>query len=244
MANDGRYLKPSKLVETLDRLNQRIIERFPGSGLSRVCADLLSTAKLTDGRARNANRPNRLVYLFVAVVLAGFVVGQVYALSLLDMKGLSLSGNVAELTSALESAVNLMLLAGALVWFLVTLDTRLKRRKAFRHLHELRCIAHMIDIHQLTKDPVVILHDAELTTSSPKREMTGFQLARYLDYCSEMLSLVGKLAALYAERTHDSQTVAAATDIETLTTNLSRKIWQKIMFIGNRNDHRPIKGKA
>ncbi len=53
-----------------------------------------------------------------------------------------------------------------------------------------------------------------------------------LDYCTEALSLIGKLAALYSEKTDDLQTIEAATDVETLTTNLGRKIWQKISLIG------------
>ena len=61
--------------------------------------------------------------------------------------------------------------------------------------------------------------------------MTAFELRRYLDYCSEMLALVGKLAALYAQAIDDHQSTAAAAEIEDLTSGLSRKIWQKIMIL-------------
>ncbi len=54
-------------------------------------------------------------------------------------------------------------------------------------------------------------------------------LERYLDYCSEMLSLTGKLAALFAQSCRDPEVVAGAGDIEQLTTALSRKIRQKSM---------------
>ncbi len=57
------------------------------------------------------------------------------------------------------------------------------------------------------------------------------QLKRYLDYCSEMLSLVGKVAALYSTGFPDSEIVSAANDIEDLCTSLSRKVWQKIVVI-------------
>jgi hypothetical protein len=53
-------------------------------------------------------------------------------------------------------------------------------------------------------------------------------MCRYLDYCSEMLALVGKIAALYAPRIDDPVALAAVDGIESLTTNLSRKVWQKI----------------
>ncbi|MFM7924284.1 MAG: hypothetical protein ACKPJJ_29030, partial [Planctomycetaceae bacterium] len=54
---------------------------------------------------------------------------------------------------------------------------------------------------------------------------------RYLDYCSELLSLVGKLAALYAQSTSDPVVLQSVNDIEQLTNGLSRKIWQKIMML-------------
>jgi hypothetical protein len=97
-------------------------------------------------------------------------------------------------------------------------------------LHRLRSLAHVIDMHQLTKDPTVLL-DAHKTSVSPERTMTRFELTRYLDYCSEMLALIGKLAALYGERMRDSVVIDAVNDIENLTTGLGRKIWQKITII-------------
>ena len=66
---------------------------------------------------------------------------------------------------------------------------------------------------------------------SPKREMTAFELNRYLDYCSELLSLLGKIAALYGKQLDDPVALAAVDNIEALTTGLSRKVWQKVMLI-------------
>jgi hypothetical protein len=62
--------------------------------------------------------------------------------------------------------------------------------------------------------------------------MTRFQLARYLDYCAELLALIGKLAALYAERSRDALIIEAVNDLELLTTELGRKTWQKIIILG------------
>jgi hypothetical protein len=47
------------------------------------------------------------------------------------------------------------------------------------------------------------------------------------------LSLVGKLAALYAQSNSDSVVLQSVNDIETLTNGISRKIWQKIMILDN-----------
>jgi hypothetical protein len=86
-------------------------------------------------------------------------------------------------------------------------------------------------MHQLTKDPSQYIAGATETASSPARTMTAFELTRYLNYCSEMLSLTNKLAAVYAQHLPDSVVIEAVNDIETLTTNLSSKIWQKITII-------------
>ena len=61
--------------------------------------------------------------------------------------------------------------------------------------------------------------------------MTEFELSRYLDYCAEMLALTAKLAALYANQSHDEVVFAAVNEVENLTSNLGRKIWQKIMIL-------------
>jgi hypothetical protein len=94
-------------------------------------------------------------------------------------------------------------------------------------------MAHIIDMHQLTKDPERSLnHDRKTdTASSPKRTLTPFELTRYLDYCAEALSVISKLAALYVQRFDDPVTLSAVNDIEQLTSGLSRKIWQKIMIV-------------
>ena len=46
-----------------------------------------------------------------------------------------------------------------------------------------------------------------------------------------MLSLTGKVAALYAQELDDPVVVEAVNDIEMLATNLSRKVWQKIAIL-------------
>ena len=39
-----RSLDPEKIIETIERLSSRIDERFPDSGLGRVCKELLTIA--------------------------------------------------------------------------------------------------------------------------------------------------------------------------------------------------------
>jgi hypothetical protein len=130
-----------------------------------------------------------------------------------------------------EAAMNIVVLSGAMLFFLVSLETRIKRRRSLSDLHRFRSIAHVIDMHQLTKDPSTILGGGAPTASSPKRTMSRFELTRYLNYCSETLSLTNKLAALYAQHLPDPVIIDAVNDIEDLTTNLCNKIWQKITIL-------------
>ena len=46
-----------------------------------------------------------------------------------------------------------------------------------------------------------------------------------------MLSISGKIAALFAQSVNDDVVVGAVNDVEDLGSNLSRKIWQKITMI-------------
>jgi hypothetical protein len=132
--------------------------------------------------------------------------------------------------------VNLLILFGGAAWFLLTLEERVKRQRALDAFYRLRSLAHIIDMHQLTKDPTIVLQGAHPTAASPQRSMTQFELTRYLDYCAEMLALIGKLAALYAEHMRDGVVIDAVNDIENLTSGLGRKIWQKITIISALQD--------
>jgi hypothetical protein len=86
-------------------------------------------------------------------------------------------------------------------------------------------------MHQLTKDPDSVVQPTPPTDASPERTLTRAQLGRYLDYCSELLALVSKLAAVLAQHQQDSVVLGAVNEIEVLTSSLSRKIWQKITIL-------------
>ena len=82
-------------------------------------------------------------------------------------------------------------------------------------------------MHQLTKDPAYLLAKSPIQTteSSPVRTLSRHQLMRYLDYCSELLALNAKVAALFAQNTDDTAVLNAVNDLELLTQGLSAKIW-------------------
>lgn len=63
----------------------------------------------------------------------------------------------------------------------------------------------------MTVDNTVHRLKLTATASSPKQTLSGPELIRYLDYCSEMLSLIGKLAALYVQKFDDPVALAEVT---------------------------------
>jgi hypothetical protein len=126
---------------------------------------------------------------------------------------------------------NDIVLLGAAIFFLVGIESRTKRRRALKMINELRVTAHVIDMLQLTKDPASLYSFSSVTEHSPKRTYNKFELVRYLDYSSELASLVAKVGALYSQGLPDEVVVRSVNEIETRCTGLSRKIWQKIMIL-------------
>ncbi|WP_024275117.1 hypothetical protein [Hyphomicrobium sp. 802] len=222
-----RALDPAKIVETLERLELRISSRFPGSGLSRVCDSLIDVAKQTSQRIEYVSRPNWVLRLLLIVMIGGALATLLYFTS--QISSLKGTDELSEAVQGLDALFNLVVLLGGGAFFVSTLETRWKRARALSALHELRSIVHVIDMHQLTKDPSAM--GAIRTEQSPARNLTPIELVRYLDYCSEMLSLTAKCSALYAERLSDSVIVDTVGDLERLTSELSNKIWQKITII-------------
>lgn len=222
-----RSLDAVRIAETADRLGKRIRERFPGSGLSGVADELRTEVDSAADTARWLAKPQwgvRAVSWGSIALMLGVLVATVTFLR----NGVELFSSVADFLQGLDSAVNELVLFGAASYFLLGWETRRKRRRALRALHALRSLAHIIDMHQLTKDPERLLNPGQSTPSSPTRNFSAFELSRYLDYCSEMLSVISKAAALYVQEFDDPVTLEAVNDVEQLTGSLSQKLWLKI----------------
>ncbi len=231
-----RQLDENRILDTLSVLRRRIEERFPASGLSEVGGELHTVAKETHENIEYLRRPHwplrilATVSILTLVIILGSALVALAA-QLWSQQGSGQSGELAEVVQAVESLVQEAVFLGIAVWFFLTLESRIKRRRALRAIHELRSIAHIVDMHQLTKDPERLLSGEPNTASSPQRNMTLPQLGRYLDYCTEMLSLVSKLAALYVQYFNDPVVLDTVSEVESLAGGLSNKIWQKITLL-------------
>ena len=224
-----RQLSQEKILETLLKLRERIEGRFPGSGLGKVCGELLALSSEVSACAVKLKRPNWPVRIGAGISIALMVAVLTAIVFEVPMRG-RFEG-LPDVVQAMEAGINTMLLFGAAALFLATVEVRLKRRHALRLIHQLRSVAHVVDMHQLTKDPERLTVSPADAAAAGKRIATGPDLARYLDYCSELLSLTSKIAALLVQDFDDGPVLSGVNEIETLTTGLSGKIWQKISLL-------------
>ena len=218
-------LDPARISSTAVEISRRISEQFPGSGLSAVSTTLCGLATASTKRAARLSRPQWQIRLLVSILVTALVAIAVFALLRIRVNGGA--GSWAELAQGLEASVSNVVFFGVAIVFLLSLETRAKRRIALRGLNELRGIAHVIDMHQLAKDPP----SSRRPDAAGESIMSQVETAQYLDYCSELLAVTSKLAALHIQAFSDPVVIDAVNGIQALTLGLSGKIWQKIMIL-------------
>jgi len=220
------------VIATIDQLGRRIRARFADRGLPKAAAELRSAAtEVTElgvhlrGRLRVLRWTARAASVLVALGMALVLV--------VAARDADLSGSVRSVdwVALVESTIQTLVFGGLTLLFLNALPDRLERRHLLRRLHRLRSLAHVIDMHQLTKDPERLRSDFEPTDATVAVDLTRAEMQHYLGYCSELLALVGKVAALCAEDSQDGLILETVSDIENLTNGMSRKIWQKISLL-------------
>ncbi|MCB8957134.1 MAG: hypothetical protein H6529_11740 [Nocardioides sp.] len=225
-------LHPEPVTETVRRLRSRIAERFPDRNLVHVVDELLGLVvqvrqqgSVARGRTRTARVVSRVLVL---AIVAG--TGVALWLALRDAVG-DQGPDGLDWLPLIESTINDVVFAAIAVFFLYSFPERLQRGDLLALLHRLRSLAHIIDMHQLTKDPEHLRPGFSPTDASADDDLDRDQMERYLNYCSELLSLVGKTAALCAEESRDAVVLDTVSTIEELTLGMSRKIWQKISVL-------------
>ena len=232
MPQASLHLLPERITETLERLEGRIEKRFGSdSGLLEVCQRLTvfskDTARVMDDIARPMWWLRGLLGGFVSL---GLIAG-IYTITSLRLSPGNLS--LSDLVQVLEAITSEIIVIGGGLFFLVNIETRVKRARVVDAINKLREVAHIIDMKQLTKDP-----------DSPDQTLSDLELGRYLDYCSELLSLVSKIGVLYITRFDDTEATQSVNQLETLVTGLSAKIWQKISILQSRKQFAALESPA
>jgi hypothetical protein len=220
-----RMLREDKLLETVEKIHKRLHERFPDSGLSHVAAEIVQITREALVRAAAIRRPNVLLRSGLVLLLLIALVGIITYFNSEGHKPF-----LQALLDFLDAAKGSAAILTALAVFFITLETRLKRRRALQAVHELRAIAHIIDMHQLAKDPDLLGHPTEPITISEK-PADADSLRRYLHYSTELLAVVSKIGQVYVQDFPDATAQTAVDNFETLATGLSSKIWQKLMIL-------------
>jgi hypothetical protein len=143
-----RALDADQIERTIGRLVRRVEQRFAGSGLAAVVRELEGIAHRTSETAAWISRP--LVWLRVAIGLLVLLIVAGLGVSLGTLQVRVGPPTLPELVQGIEATINDVVYVAIAVFFLVTIEIRVKRRRALRAIHELRAIAHVIDMHQLT----------------------------------------------------------------------------------------------
>jgi hypothetical protein len=225
-------LDSAKIIGTAERLARRVDQQFPQSGLSKVAAEIVAVSHGCERDAMRLGRAHKPIRLLVAALFAAGVGSALLVAR--DLKIGHVEGGDLTLVQAIDSAMNIAILFGLGVISLLRWESNWKKRRALAALHPLRSLAHIIDMHQLTKDPNRVRRPLARGEGDQRSAMAPDRLVAYLDDCSDMLALIGKMAALFAQSHQESSVVQTVNDIEVLTTNLSRKIWQKIAIVEQR----------
>ena len=225
-------LDPRVVIKLAQTLANRVGERFPSRGLANAAVELARNAVHISSEARRLSHRNRwLQMLTVCLFLLGFAAVVRVAKSVPWTLTFGENTEVFQALQGIDAGIHMIVLTALVVLFSMNWEMRAKRRRAIEGLQSLRAYAHVVDMHQLNKDPAALAANLPPTRSSPERDLSPQELLRYLDYCSELLSVISKFAALYSQYSRDPVVIEAVNDVEQLTSSLSAKIWQKIMIL-------------
>src|SRR4051794_10538931 len=101
-------LDANKIIATIELLQRRIEQRFPGAGLGGVASDLLAVARDTEGEAASLARPNRAIQVAVGFLAAVFL--SLIAFALINIPAPT-NTEATNILQTLDAVANLVVLA-------------------------------------------------------------------------------------------------------------------------------------
>jgi hypothetical protein len=217
-------IRSKEIIATVDYIAHTIKERFPDSALAKIAREIYESSKKMDSNVDRILKPRpwlRVLSIVLTLLLVLFGMALIFLSFRMVIYNLKEVASTADFLQGIDSVMSALVLLGGALFFLITGEQKIRRRQTLHHLNELRAVAHVIDLHQLKKDPAIVNKEQKLSQQ---------RTAEYLDYCSDLLSIIGKMAAYYEKNIEDNEVREAAEGVENLTTGLSRKIWQKIMI--------------
>ena len=130
----GTRAGEDKLLETAERLQKRIAKLFPDSGLTQIAGEIVQITREAMARAEKIRRPDLLLRGGLALLALLAVAGVVKHFYSYNDSQTALR-DLMQFMDTTKGAAAYM--AGAAI-FLVTLEVRLKRRRALKAIHERR----------------------------------------------------------------------------------------------------------
>jgi hypothetical protein len=210
-------LDPERIILTADKLAINVEQALPQTTLAGLAKDLAQIARETDQRVKHAARPIYTIRLLSLLAVAGGIAAPLYLLGHLSAKWEF--ETVTDLFEAADAGFNLILLLAGALWFLFTLESRIKRNRVLEFIGELREFTHVIDVTQLYYTPDLYASDGQ---DSPSR----FDYT-YLFFCTQMLGVITNLAALYTRSAPSDSIWRAASEVETLANAIATKLVSK-----------------
>ena len=139
-------------------------------------------------------------------------------------------GNISDLFEAADAGFNMLVGLAGVLWFLVTIDARVKRKQALAHIGELLEFIQIIDVTQLYYTPELYKSNASPDSTRSRFDHT------YLLFCNEMLGVIGNLAPLYTRGNMDDSVWRATSDVIMLANAIQGRLFAKSEAIRLAND--------
>lgn len=172
IVNRYRCLEIERVSKTISKLECRINERLPNVGLVNICKELYIISGEVKQHSERFSRPIWKVRVPIGGAISAVIGLCVVFFLYLFRQQEETAGSISEFLQGFDGLLNGLFLILMLVFFLVTLEGRIKRSKIAKALQELRAMAHVVDMHQLTKDPTHLLNTKVIATpSSPSRTL-------------------------------------------------------------------------
>jgi hypothetical protein len=213
MHHPDRHLDPNKLISTSAALAAWIDKDFNHAHLARVAANVHRLTQEAVVMAQRIRRPIWPLRIGIWGLVLAFVAGAVHQL---------VTHRLDEVLHFLDETRGAALYLGAFLLGFITLEVRLKRRRALKAVNELRAVAHIVDMHQLAKDQTI---EEFRESTSPD------QMQSYLHACIALLALLSKIGQLYVEHFPDAVATQSVNEFELITAGLSNKIWMKVLSL-------------
>ncbi len=216
----GRHrLDPARIFETAENLARDISEKLPGSSLAGLAVELTHIAHATVERTQQARRPIYAIRLLSFLAISTSLLGLWYLLDHIHARWEF--GTIAEVFDATDAGFNLLVLLAGALWFLITIENRIKRKKALEFIEELREFIHVIDVTQLFYTPLVYNPDPTAARTSVTFDYT------YFLFCTQILAVISNLAPLYTRGAAGDSILRAASDVEMLANAITVKLLSK-----------------